>query len=136
LAQEFFNFGFVTFKFIGMKFLIIHLPEQVYQFFVKHRAFFKILKCNLHAAYIYNFGIHVYLAVHGCGSVNVVKGILLQDDEIDELGFPVTDVVIQGNAVVSQDIDLFVSLLSTPYVVLTFQDLMSSQVRPFPYSTS
>ena len=55
---------------------------------------------------------HVLLALQRADGVNLVEGVLLEDNEVDDLALPERLVVIHGHAVVAKDVDLFLNLLT------------------------
>ena len=65
---------------------------------------------------------HVLLAVERTNSVDLIEGILLEDDEVDDLGFPERLVVIYRHTVVTEDVDLLLYLFTALQIGLHVVD--------------
>ena len=65
---------------------------------------------------------HVLLALERTNSVDLIEGILLEDDEVDDLGFPERLVVIYRHTVVTEDVDLLLDLFTTLQIGLHVVD--------------
>ena len=65
------------------------------------------------------------LTFHRSHGINFVKGILLQNNEVNQFRFPENDVVIYRYTVITQNVDLFgnfFSSLKTGFKLILFTD--------------
>ena len=65
---------------------------------------------------------HVLLALERTNSVDLIEGILLEDDEVDDLGFPERLVVIYRYTVITKDVDLLLDLFTALQIGLHVVD--------------
>ena len=65
---------------------------------------------------------HVLLALERTNSVDLIEGILLEDDEVNHFGFPEGLVVIYRHTIVTKDVDLLLNLFTALQVRLHIVD--------------
>ena len=83
------------------------------------RASLEIVKLEVVVANVKHHFVHHLLTLDGAVCVDIVECILLQDNEVDKLALPEALVVVNGYTVVTEDVDLVVSLLTALYDSLT-----------------
>ena len=74
-------------------------------------------------AYVEYHLVHHLLTLDGAVGIDAIECILLQDHEVQQLALPETLVILDGHTVITQDVDLVVSLLTTLYDSLTLVNL-------------
>ena len=63
---------------------------------------------------------NLLLTLHRGHGINFIKGILLQNNEVNQFRFPESHVIFYGHTVVTQDVDLLGNLLTTLQTGLDF----------------
>ena len=113
----------VALELLRLPLRIVHLAEEVDQPLEELRAGLEIGERKFLVADAQHHLVHHLLAFHRAVGVDVIEGVLLQDDEVDQLRFPEPFVILHRHAVVAQNVDLVVGLLATLHDGLTRVDI-------------
>ena len=74
---------------------------------------------------------HEVLPVERRGHIHFVKGVLLQYGKVDQFASPVSEVIIEGYTIITQDVDLFVGFFASEEDVFSFEYVFCPVWRNF-----
>ncbi len=114
----------VLIELVRLEFRIVHLSSDIDQFLEKIGHLVEVVELEIGTTNIGHQIQDIFLALDGCHRIDIVEGILLQYDKVDQLRFPEGGVILRRYAVVSQNIDLFGDLLTTQQAGLGFVHLL------------
>ena len=103
---------FVVFELFAVEFGIVHLTEYVDHLLEEASALLEIVKFEAAAAYSEYQLDHIFLSLDRAEGIDCVECVLLEDDIVDEFGFPEYFVISHRHSVVAEDVDLLVGFTS------------------------
>ena len=110
---------FVVFELLAVEFGIVHLTEYVDHLLEEASALLEIVEFEAAAAYSEYQLDHIFLSLDRAEGIDCVECVLLEDDIVDEFGFPEYFVISHRYAVVTEDVDLLVGFTSVPFLFLS-----------------
>ena len=112
---------FIIVEFLALPLRVVHLTEEVDKTLEELRASLEVCKVKVILADVEYHLVHKLLTHHRTVCIDVVKCILLQNYEVDKLALPETLVVIYRYTVITEDVNLVVSLLDRKSTRLELQ---------------
>ena len=100
----------VLFGLIGR---VVHLLADINHLLEVVHDLVEVVEAELRVADVDDHVEDVLLAFHGRHGIHLIEGVLLEDDEVYQLGFPEDDMVVYGHTVIAQNVNLLGNLLAS-----------------------
>ena len=85
---------------------VIQLLQFIDDTLEEYAHFFETAEAEIHLADLKNQFKHISLARYGRHGIYRIKGILLENNEIDNLCFPEVNMILKGYTIVTQNVNL------------------------------
>ena len=91
--------------FFRLKLRVVHLLTDVNHFLEVIHYFVEVVELKFSMTDFYYHIQNLLLTLHRGHGINFIKGILLQNNEVNQFRFPESHVIFYGHTVVTQDVD-------------------------------